>query len=81
MALAGVRGMAQATNGQTKAGTAGKKTERVLVHRKGGQPEDQVDRRWMDGIPSKASGSGVTAKQARIRMQVGIAEMRREAKR
>ena len=56
MALAGVRGMAQATNGQTKAGTAGKKTERVLVHQKGGQPEDHLDRRWMDGIPSKASG-------------------------
>ena len=56
MALAGVRGMAQATNGQTKAGTAGKKTERVLVHQKGGRPEDHLDRPWMDGIPSKAPG-------------------------
>ena len=56
MALAGVRGMAQATNSQTKAGTAGKKTERVLVHQKGGRPEDHLDRLWMDGIPSKAPG-------------------------
>ena len=48
--------MAQATNGQTKAGTAGKKTERVLVHQKGGRPEDHLDRPWMDGIPSKAPG-------------------------
>ena len=48
--------MAQATNGQTKAGTAGRKTERVLVHQKGEKPEDQLDRLWMDGIPSKAPG-------------------------
>ena len=48
--------MAQATKGQTKAGTAGKKTERVLVHQKGGRPEDHLDRPWMDGIPSKAPG-------------------------
>ena len=48
--------MAQATKGQTKAGTAGRKTERVLVHQKGGRPEDQLDRPWMDGIPSKAPG-------------------------
>ena len=48
--------MAQATNGQTKAGTAGKKTERVLVHQKGGRPEDHLDRLWMDGISSKAPG-------------------------
>ena len=56
MALAGVHSMAQATKGQTKAGTAGKKTERVLVHQKGGWPEDHLDRPWMDGIPSKAPG-------------------------
>ena len=48
--------MAQATKGQTKAGTAGRKTERVLVHQKGGRPEDHLDRPWMDGIPSKAPG-------------------------
>ena len=45
--------MAQATKSQTKAGTQGKKTERVLVHQKGGRPEDHLDWRWMDGIPSK----------------------------
>ena len=56
VALAGVHSMAQATKGQTKAGTAGKKTERVLVHQKGGRPEDHLDRPWMDGIPSKAPG-------------------------
>ena len=83
--------MAQATKGQTKAGTAGKKTERVLVHQKGGQPEAiWIGVGWMEFL-QKLQGeqlaalsrhwimwSGVTAKQARIRMQVGIAELRRD---
>ena len=91
MALAGVRGMAQATNGQTKAGTAGRKTERVLVHQKGGRPEIiWIGLGWMECL-QKLQGeqlaalsrhwiiwSAVTAKQARIRMQVGIAELRRD---
>ena len=84
--------MAQATNSQTKAGTAGKKTERVLVH------QTEVGLRiiwigfgWMEFL-QKLQGeqlaalsrrwiiwSAVTAKQARVRMQVGVAEMRREA--
>ena len=46
--------MTQATKGQTKAGTAGKKTERVLVHQKGGRPEDHLEWPWMGGITSKA---------------------------
>ena len=33
-----------------KAGTAGNKTERVLVHQKGGRLGDHLDRRWMDGF-------------------------------
>ena len=48
----GVFGMAQATKGQTKCGTAGKKIERVLVHQKGGRLEDHLGLPWMDGIPS-----------------------------
>ena len=46
--------MAQTTKGQTEAGTARKKTERVLVHQKGGRPDDHLEWPWMDGIPSNA---------------------------
>ena len=95
MALAGVRGMAQATNSQTKAGTAGKKklSASLFIKKEVGLRIIRIGFGWMEFL-QKLQGeqlaalsrrwiiwSAVTAKYTRVCMQVGIAEMRREAKR
>ena len=95
MALAGVRGMAQATNSQTKAGTAGTKklSASLFIKKEVGLRIIRIGFGWMEFL-QKLQGeqlaaqsrhwiiwSAVTAKYTRVRMQVGIAEMRREAKR
>ena len=90
MALAGVRGMAQATNSQTKAGTAGEKLSASLfIIKEAGLRIIWIGLGWMEFL-QKLQGeqlaalsrhwiiwSGVTAKYVRVRMQVGIAEVRR----
>ena len=82
--------MAQATKGQTEAGTAGKKLSASLfIKKEVGLRTIWIGFGWMEFL-QKLQGeqlaalsrhwiiwSGVSAKQARLRMQVGIAELRR----